>query len=600
MKTNRKSAEFQPNRVLSYFKAEWRALLIVTVSGLIYNIGLLTEPWFEGTMTGYLVEILKGTGQFSGMLMLVISFAVVTAVVQVSRYVKRFYVRRFANNVNRRMKETLYGSLVKKSRASLREEGEGNIMTKAILDVDDCVEGMRKFTTEIFDTGVALTAYLCMLLWYDWRLTILCMLFPPISYVTAEKMKKVIQKAGAAYKEQSGRLSTATLDRAENAMTYRVFGLEKKRQAVYEENLTNYEKAAVKANIWNAAMPPIYRIISMMGVFFILYFGQKNVLGTGWQAWSIASFTTFLVCFVKLSVKSSSAAKLFNAVHKAQVSWNRIKPLLPQEEENEADEVKVKETPVEALKVKHLSFTYPDGKKILDDISFSAKKGQIIGITGAVACGKSTLGKTFLCEYPYEGHITVDGAELQNMEQSVRTGIVGYLGHDPELFNDSVENNVLLGDSKNSDTYLNAACMKQEVAEMTDGKNTLIGSGGAYLSGGQAKRLAFARTLCHDKPILILDDPFSALDKNTEKQAFVNLQALAKDSIVLLISHRLYLFPEMDGVIWMENGKAVTGTHEELLKIVPEYKSLYTSQVHTAENGGAEHDAQKTSENSDL
>lgn len=600
MKTNRKSAEFQPNRVLSYFKAEWRALLIVTVSGLIYNIGLLTEPWFEGTMTGYLVEILKGTGQFSGMLMLVISFAVVTAVVQVSRYVKRFYVRRFANNVNRRMKETLYGSLVKKSRASLREEGEGNIMTKAILDVDDCVEGMRKFTTEIFDTGVALTAYLCMLLWYDWRLTILCMLFPPISYVTAEKMKKVIQKAGAAYKEQSGRLSTATLDRAENAMTYRVFGLEKKRQAVYEENLTSYEKAAVKANIWNAAMPPIYRIISMAGVFFILYFGQKNVLGTGWQAWSIASFTTFLVCFVKLSVKSSSAAKLFNAVHKAQVSWNRIKPLLPQEEENEADEVKVKETPVEALKVKHLSFTYPDGKKILDDISFSAKKGQIIGITGAVACGKSTLGKAFLCEYPYEGHITVDGAELQNMEQSVRTGIVGYLGHDPELFNDSVENNVLLGDSKNSDTYLNAACMKQEVAEMTDGKNTLIGSGGAYLSGGQAKRLAFARTLCHDKPILILDDPFSALDKNTEKQAFVNLQALAKDSIVLLISHRLYLFPEMDGVIWMEDGKAVTGTHEELLKIVPKYENLYTSQVHTTENGGAEHDAQKTSENGDL
>lgn len=600
MKTNNKSAEFQPNRVLSYFKAEWRALLIVTVSGLIYNIGLLTGPWFEGTMTGYLVKILNGTGQFSGMLMLVISFAVVTAVVQISRYVKRFYVRRFANNVNRRMKETLYGSLVKKSRASLRVEGEGNIMTKAILDVDDCVEGMRKFTTEIFDTGVALTAYLCMLLWYDWRLTILCMLFPPISYVTAEKMKKVIQKAGAAYKEQSGRLSTATLDRAENAMTYRVFGLEKKRQAVYEENLTSYEKAAVKANIWNAAMPPIYRIISMAGVFFILYFGQKNVLGTGWQAWSIASFTTFLVCFVKLSVKSSSAAKLFNAVHKAQVSWNRIKPLLPQEEENETDEVKVKKTPVEALKVKHLSFTYPDGKKILDDISFSAKKGQIIGITGAVACGKSTLGKAFLCEYPYEGHITVDGAELQNMEQSVRTGIVGYLGHDPELFNDSVENNVLLGDSKNSDTYLNAACMKQEVAEMTDGKNTLIGSGGAYLSGGQAKRLAFARTLCHDKPILILDDPFSALDKNTEKQAFVNLQALAKDSIVLLISHRLYLFPEMDGVIWMENGKAVTGTHEELLKTVPEYENLYTSQVHTAENGGAEHDAQKTSENGDL
>ena len=601
MKSKQKRGRaFQPDSIAAYFRLEWLPLTLITLSGLAYNVGLLAGPWFEGRLAQCLADILGGNETAAAMTALAAGYILVTLLVQAARFIKRFYVRRFANNINRRMKGVLYANLVRQSRGALEKQGAGELMTKAISDVDDCVEGMRKFTTEIFDTGVALTAYLCMLLWYDWRLTILCMLFPPISYVTAEKMKKVIQKAGAAYKEQSGRLSTATLDRAENAMTYRVFGLEKKRQAVYEENLTSYEKAAVKANIWNAAMPPIYRIISMAGVFFILYFGQKNVLGTGWQAWSIASFTTFLVCFVKLSVKSSSAAKLFNAVHKAQVSWNRIKPLLPQEEENETDEVKVKKTPVEALKVKHLSFTYPDGKKILDDISFSAKKGQIIGITGAVACGKSTLGKAFLCEYPYEGHITVDGAELQNMEQSVRTGIVGYLGHDPELFNDSVENNVLLGDSKNSDTYLNAACMKQEVAEMTDGKNTLIGSGGAYLSGGQAKRLAFARTLCHDKPILILDDPFSALDKNTEKQAFVNLQALAKDSIVLLISHRLYLFPEMDGVIWMENGKAVTGTHEELLKIVPEYENLYTSQVHTTENGGAEHDAQKTSENGDL
>ena len=89
----------------------------------------------------------------------------------------------------------------------------------------------------------------------------------------------------------------------------------------------------VKANIWNSIMPPLYRIISMTGVLFILYFGQKNVLGTGWSTWTIASFTTFLACFVKLSVKSSSAAKLFNAVHKAQISWKRIKPLLTKQEE---------------------------------------------------------------------------------------------------------------------------------------------------------------------------------------------------------------------------------------------------------------------------
>ena len=130
---------FQADRVFSYFKVEWKVLLAVTVSGLIYNLGLLAGPWFEGRMTGCLVDILNGLGQFSNMAVLVAAYVAAIAVVQVSRYIKRFYVRRFANNVNRRMKEVLYGSLVRKSRASLREEGEGTVMTKAILDVDDCV-----------------------------------------------------------------------------------------------------------------------------------------------------------------------------------------------------------------------------------------------------------------------------------------------------------------------------------------------------------------------------------------------------------------------------------------------------------------------------
>lgn len=579
-----KKERFQSDRVLAYFRLEWKVLVLITLSGLIYNLGLLAGPWFEGKMTGCLVDILNGNSETAAMLSLVLGYVAAIAIVQVSRYVKRFYVRRFANNVNRRMKQVLYRSLVTKSRASLKEEGEGDVMIKAILDVDDCAEGMRKFTTEIFDTGVALAAYAVMLLCYDWRLALLSMLFPPISYITAEKMKKMIQRTGAAYKKQSGLLSAATLDRAQNAITYRVFGCEKERQEAYEADLTAYEKSAIKANIWNTAMPPVYRVISMAGLLFILCFGQKNVLGTGWKSWSIAAFTTFLACFVKLSVKSSSAAKLFNAVHKAQVSWNRIKPLIAPKEEPEEDRSQEKKV-CRKLKVEHVNFAYPDGKKILDDISFTAKKGEIIGITGSVACGKSTLGKVFLCEYPYEGSISCDEKELRAMRDTERTGTIGYLGHDPELFNDSVKNNILMGENKNVDDFLKAVCLDQEVAGMEDGTETLVGNGGVRLSGGQGQRLALARTLCHKKPVLILDDPFSALDKTTERQIFANLKELVRDNIVLLISHRLYLFPEMDQIIWMENGKAKVDTHENLLREVPEYRELFEEQE---EKGGRE------------
>ena len=566
--------KFQPDRMISYFKQEWLVLLLVTVSGLIYNVGLLAGPWFEGQMTGCLIDILNGKKEFADMLLLVVFYVIAIAVVQISRYAKRFYVRRFANNVNRRMKQILYGNLVRKSRAELQEEGAGNVMTKAILDVDDCVEGMRKFTTEIFDTGVALAAYAGMLLFYDWRLALLCMLFPPVSYYLAEKMKRLIQRNGAQYKEQAGALSAATLDRASNAVTYRVFGCEKERQQAYEENLTAYEKAAVKANIWNATLPPVYRVIAMAGVVFILYFGGRNVLGIGWKIFDVAAFTTFLSCFTKLSMKSSGAAKLFNAVHKAQVSWKRIRPLLSISAEENSD------TPAHRgkLQVEHVQFAYPEGKVILEDLSFEAQPGEMIGITGPVACGKSTLGKVFLCEYPYRGTIRFAGKELQQMEEKERTSCIGYLGHAPELMNDTIEQNVLMGDSGDANEYLKWVCLDEEVTQMSDGIQTQVGSSGVRLSGGQAQRLALARTLCHKRPVMILDDPFSALDRNTESEIFAHLKEQAKDGIVLLISHRLYLFPQMQQIIWMEEGKTILGSHEELMQKVPEYRRLFEDQ----------------------
>lgn len=177
------------------------------------------------------------------------------------------------------MKGILYRSLVHKSRPELQETGAGDLITKAISDVDDCAEGMRKFTTEIFDTGVALAAYAVMLLVYDSRLCLLCMLFPPLSYVIAEKMKSIIQKTSAAYKRQTGLLSAATLDRASNAIPYRVFGCEQVRKESFEQNLKEYEMAAIRSGIWNSAMPPLYKVISMAGVLFILWFGSKKCVG---------------------------------------------------------------------------------------------------------------------------------------------------------------------------------------------------------------------------------------------------------------------------------------------------------------------------------
>ena len=573
---------FQPDSIAAYFRLEWLPLTLITLSGLAYNVGLLAGPWFEGRLAQCLADILGGNETAAAMTALAAGYILVTLLVQAARFIKRFYVRRFANNINRRMKGVLYANLVRQSRGALEKQGAGELMTKAISDVDDCAEGIRKFTTEVFDTGVALAGYIVMLFAYDRHLALLCMIFPPISYICAEKMKKPVQRAGAAYKKAAAALSAATLDRAKNAVTYRIYGCEDAQEARYEAALDGYERTAVRANVWQAALPPLYLAASNLSVLFILWFGAKNVLGTGWRAWDIAAFTTFLSCFMKTAVKSSKAAKLFNAVQRAEVSWKRIRPMMKTPRALEPLAIPA----AQRVEVSGLSFCYDGGAPIFEDVSFSAQPGNIIGVTGPVACGKSTLGRVFLCERPYGGSVRIGGRELSELSPREAASTVGYLGHDPELWNDTVEENVLCGGAGDAMRFLALTALDGEVRAMERGLQTVVGSGGVRLSGGQAQRLALARTLAHPRPVLVLDDPFSALDRRTEDEVFARLKACAQERVVILISHRLYHFPELRQIVFMQGGKADVGTHEALCASVPAYRALYESQT-----GGAAHEA---------
>ena len=565
---------FYPDKIGSYFRMEWLSLTFVTLFGIFYNVGLLASPWFEGHLAQCLADILGGNKKAGTMAMLVLAYIVVTLAVQAARFVKRFYIRRFANNINRKMKGILYANLVRKSRAFLEKEGAGELMTKAISDVYDCVEGMRKFTTEVFDTGIAMVGYAVMLFVYDRRLALLSLMFTPISYFCAAKMKKPVQRAGSAYKKAAGALSAATLDRAENAVTYRTYGCENARVERYEGALKNYEKTAVRNSVWQSALPPLYLAASEAGVLFIIWFGAKNVLGTGWNTWDIASITTFLSCFTKLTVKSSKVAKLFNSVQKAEVSWKRIKPLMNMPEQLETLDIPKSEN----VTISDLSFAYGD-THVFSGLNLTVRPGEIVGITGPVACGKSTLGRVFLCEAPYSGSVRFGSREISSMTSREIAVIVGYLGHDPELSTDTVQNNVLCGSNCDLMKYLTAVALKDEVLSMEDGVNTVVGNNGVRLSGGQAQRLALARTLAHPRPVMVLDDPFSALDRKTEDTVFGALQDYAKDKVVFLISHRLYHFPKMQKIIFMEDGKTTVGTHDELMNTSPAYRRLYESQT---------------------
>ena len=205
------------------------------------------------------------------------------------------------------------------------------------------------------------------------------------------------------------------------------------------------------------------------------------------------------------------------------------------------------------IKVKHLNKAF--GRiPVLRDLNLTVN-GPLV-LMGPSGCGKTTLLRILM------GLETPDSGTVQGV------GNIGAVFQESRLCPQltAVGNICLVGGVNPAQTQAELQTLGFTQAELALPV--------ARLSGGQQARTALARTLSHAKPLIVLDDPFAALDRNTEEEIFRELKAMSKDRIILLISHRLYLFDQTDQVIWMENGQTQTGTHEKMLQIVPEYANL--------------------------
>lgn len=568
----------QPDKIINYWKKEKFAVACIVIFGLSFNISTILGPIYQGK----LIDAIVRGERLPSVILLAVTFVALIGMIQLLRYFKRFYIRRFANSTSSTMRLMIYNNIMHKSTEELDKENTGNLMTRAISDVDLCVEGMRKFTTEIFDTGVLMTSYLVSLLAYDAKITLLSIIFIPVAMLLAEKLKSVIYKYSIAFRIKSSEVAGATYDAIENAVLYRVNGVETSNRAKYEQDLEDLKNKAIKANILENSMQPIYNAIAMLGVFLVIYLGGTKVINS---SWTVGVFSTYIVMFTAMAGKASKAAKLFNSVQKSQISWKRIKPYLSEyESKDTASDVHMEAT---ELSVQNLNFRYPSGSNnIIENISFTAKQGEIIGITGPIASGKSTLGVSLLGLYPYIGSIRIDGRELRDYSEYERSQMIAHLGHRPQLLSDTIYNNITLGNKVDISSVLEKVCFDTDLKAMPEGENTLVGNGGIRLSGGQQARIALARTLINKNKIIILDDPFSAVDMKTEERIMENLRTNYSDSITIIISHRLAIFSKINRIILLHSTGAEYGTHEQLMKTSELYSTIYNLQC--SEGGGSD------------
>jgi len=247
------------------------------------------------------------------------------------------------------------------------------------------------------------------------------------------------------------------------------------------------------------------------------------------------------------------------------------------------------------IEFKNLTFRYPDGEfDVLENITFTIRAGENIGLVGKTGSGKTTLVDLILRTYNVpDGTLFIDGKDVNTVTiRSVREGCA-YVPQDNFLFSDTIENNIsFASDNKDHESVQQAAELADihsNIQEFQKGYETVLGERGVTVSGGQKQRISIARALMKNAPILILDDSVSAVDTKTEKTILENLRATRAGKTTILIAHRISTIEKMDRILFIDDGKvAAFGPHETLYETCPEYRKMVELQK-LEEEGGASH-----------
>ena len=240
------------------------------------------------------------------------------------------------------------------------------------------------------------------------------------------------------------------------------------------------------------------------------------------------------------------------------------------------------------LEIEKLNITFEFNGQIVNavkDSSFRINKGECLAIVGESGSGKSTLISLLPRFYDMsKGSIKIDNIDIKTIPLTSLRKLISLVPQDSFLFNDSIKNNILLGDNTASENEMIEAAKRANafnfIQNLPDKFNTKIGERGVKLSGGQRQRIAIARAMLKDSPILILDEATASLDSTSEKKVHMAIDNLIKDKTVIIIAHRFSTIMSADKIIVLKDGNLIAkGNHSELMKLSSEYKSLFENQL---------------------
>ncbi|MQY60572.1 ATP-binding cassette domain-containing protein [bacterium] len=497
-------------------------------------------------------------------------------------FLSSFLMKSIGYKVGKKLRDDLFGHIIYQSSDYFDYKSTGDLMSRLTNDVDKIQVAVAGSMGDLIREMFILLALLVYIFITDWRLALISFVIVPVAVIPLALFSRQLKKKGLLSQEKMAQIYNLLHETITGNKIVKAFTMEKFEIKKFSQATLSYFKTSLKLALTGSLTSPFMEFLGGVVAAFVLVLGATKIVQ---GHISPGDFVSFVVAIFYSYTPIKRLSRANNSIQQGVACYERIQEVLKSKSQIVEHSKAYPLPPVKgSVKFENVSFGYNEMMPVLQEVSFEVMPNETVALVGLSGAGKTTIINLLSRFYDStSGKITIDGIDIREVSLSSLRSQIGLVTQELILFNDTVRNNIAYGLEEISLDKIKEAAKAAKahdfIMKLPKEYETIIGEKGTLLSSGQRQRLAIARALLKNPPILILDEATSALDSESERLIQIAMANLMKNRTTFVIAHRLSTVRRVDKIFVLDKGGITEiGTHEELCKKDGVYKKLHELQ----------------------